>query len=67
MNFTITDEEMFQTFNMGWGFAIIIDSVDAEKTLTVLEETDCQAEIIGSVTDNGKIEINHKDKEIVLA
>ena len=66
MNLNITDEEMFRTFNMGWGFAIVIDSADAEKTIAILEKTDCHPEIIGGVTGNGRIEINYKHKEILL-
>jgi len=67
MNLKITDEEMFRTFNMGWGFAIIVDAKDAETTLAVLEKTDCQPEIIGKVTGTGKIEINYNRKKILLA
>ena len=67
MNLTIRDEEMFRTFNMGWGFAIIVDAVDVEKTLTILEKTRCQPEEIGKITGNGKIEIQYGRKKIVLA
>ena len=28
---TITDEEMFRTFNMGWGFAVIVDRAEKDK------------------------------------
>ena len=67
LNLKITDEEMFRTFNMGWGFAVIVDSTDTEKTLDLLEKTDCQPELIGNVTGTGKIEINYRRKKIVLA
>lgn len=67
MNLNITNEEMFRTFNMGWGFAIIVGVADAEKALATLEKTGCKPEIIGKITNTGKIEINYKSKKIVLA
>jgi phosphoribosylformylglycinamidine cyclo-ligase len=63
---TITDEEMFKTFNMGWGFAIIVDKADRDKAVDVLEKTGTQAEEIGHVTDTKGIRISYKDKRIVL-
>jgi phosphoribosylformylglycinamidine cyclo-ligase len=64
---TITDEEMFKTFNMGWGFAIIVDKTDRDKAINALEETGAQPEQIGKVTNKEKIEILHKNKRIILA
>lgn len=61
----ITDEEMFKTFNMGWGFAVVVDSEDAERALSILEKTD-ESEQIGHVTDTGRIEILHAGSKIVL-
>jgi phosphoribosylformylglycinamidine cyclo-ligase len=67
LNFNIADEEMFRTFNMGWGFAVIVDAAHAEKALAVLEKTDCHPEKIGEVTDTGKIEVSYKKKKIILS
>jgi phosphoribosylformylglycinamidine cyclo-ligase len=64
--FTITDEEMFRTFNMGWGFAIIVDRKEKEKALSALEKAGAQPEQIGKVTDKQKIEIRHENKKIIL-
>src|SRR4030067_3773265 len=36
----ITDEEMFRTFNMGWGFGIIVAKEDRDKALEKLEKGD---------------------------
>jgi len=63
---TITDEEMFKTFNMGWGFAVIVDKADRDKAVDVLEKTGMHAEEIGYVTDTEGIKILYKDKRIVL-
>ena len=62
----ITDEEMFRTFNMGWGFAVIIDRIDEAKAISVFEKAGTQSERIGKVTKTGRVEILHEDKRIVL-
>jgi len=66
LNLTITDKEMFRTFNMGWGFAIITDKKDKENALTTLEQAGAQPEQIGKVTGKQKIEIHHENKKIIL-
>jgi phosphoribosylformylglycinamidine cyclo-ligase len=67
LDLMITDEEMFRTFNMGWGFAIIVDKADKDKALSILEKADAGAEQIGTVNDKPKIEIHHEGKKIILA
>jgi len=67
LGLTITDEEMFRTFNMGWGFAIIIDQKDTTKTLNILKKTDSNAEQIGKVTNKQKIEIQHEGNKLALS
>ncbi len=67
LNLTITDEEMFRTFNMGWGFAKIIDKTDTEKALSALEKVGEKPEQIGKVTNTQKIEILHKKKRMILS
>ena len=62
----ITDMEMFKTFNMGWGFAIIVDKADTDRALDALEKTRAQAEQIGHVTDSEGIRILYKKKKIRL-
>jgi phosphoribosylformylglycinamidine cyclo-ligase len=62
----ITDEEMFKTFNMGWGFAIIVDKKDRDKATDTLEKTGTQAKQIGHVTDSQGIRILYKNRKIVL-
>jgi phosphoribosylformylglycinamidine cyclo-ligase len=62
----ITDDEMFKTFNMGWGFAIIVDKADADEAIDVLEKTGVHSEQIGYVTDSGGIRVRYKGKRMVL-
>jgi len=62
----IPDEEMFKTFNMGWGFAVIVDKANRDKAADVLEKTEAQAEQVGRVTDSEGIKIHYKNKKIIL-
>jgi len=61
----LTDEEMFKTFNMGWGFAIIVDKAERDKAIDVREKTGAQAEQIGHVTDSEGIKILYKGEKII--
>jgi phosphoribosylformylglycinamidine cyclo-ligase len=63
---TITDEEMFKTFNMGWGFALIVDKKNCERAIEVLEKTGTQAEEIGHVTRAEGVKILYKERKIAL-
>jgi len=63
----ISDEEMFKTFNMGWGFAVVVDEAMTEKTINLLERNDIEASQIGTVTNSGKIVVKHKGKKIQLS
>ncbi|MGQ9624837.1 MAG: phosphoribosylformylglycinamidine cyclo-ligase [Candidatus Bathycorpusculaceae bacterium] len=62
----VPDEEMFKTFNMGWGFAIIVDKKSRDKAMDALERARVHAEPIGLVNDSGKVTIHYKDKRFVL-
>ncbi len=62
----IRDEEMLKTFNMGWGFAVIVDKADEDIAIDSLEENEFEAVRIGKVTDSGKIIALYKGKKIVL-
>ena len=62
----ISDKEMFKTFNMGWGFAIIVCKKDADRILDLLEKERVKAEIIGKVIKERQIFISYKNKKIAL-
>ena len=66
LGFTITDKEMFKTFNMGWGFGIIVDKTEIDKAMNTLEQDSIKPEIIGKVTDKQTVEIKYKGKKMVL-
>jgi len=67
LGYAVTDEEMFRTFNMGWGFAVIVDKQESENALNTLEKAGAQPEQIGIVTDTQRIVIKHAGKNLVLA
>ena len=62
----ITDKEMLKTFNMGWGFAVIVDKSDADSMIASLEKYKIEAEKIGSATGTGKIVASYKGERIEL-
>jgi phosphoribosylformylglycinamidine cyclo-ligase len=62
----INDEEMFKTFNMGWGFAVVLGKKDRDKALSVLQKSGVQAEQIGRVTDSEGIRVLYKKRKIIL-
>ncbi|UCH31357.1 MAG: phosphoribosylformylglycinamidine cyclo-ligase [Candidatus Bathyarchaeota archaeon] len=62
----IDDEEMFKTFNMGWGFAIIVDKKERDAILDILDKEQVGAEPIGEVTSSRRIVITHEEKSLVL-
>jgi len=67
LGYTISDEEMFKTFNMGWGFGIIVDKADFDKAMSTLEKDDINPELIGKVTNKERVvEIEHQNKRMVL-
>jgi phosphoribosylformylglycinamidine cyclo-ligase len=65
LGYTISDEEMFRTFNMGWGFGIIVDKSDADRAISVLGQY--KPEIIGKVTNKERaVEVVYQDKHLLL-
>lgn len=62
----ISDQEMLKTFNMGWGFAVVVEKRDADATIDCIEKSRVKAEQIGSATASGKIVAHYKGKKIVL-
>ncbi len=67
LGLAVTDEEMFRTFNMGWGFAVIVDKKDADRAVSILNKASAEAESVGNVTGKQGIEIHYGDKRITLA
>jgi len=62
----ITDEEMFKTFNMGWGFAMIVNKENEDSAIGILGKNQVEAEQIGRVTDSEGIKISYKNRKIIL-
>ncbi len=62
----IADEEMLKTFNMGWGFAVVVNETDKDGIIDCFERDNIQAEQIGKATDSLKIVASYKGKEILL-
>lgn len=52
----VSTVEMFRTFNMGVGFVVVVSAKDASRAVDSLNN-ECHAEVIGSVTGDGKISV----------
>ncbi len=63
----IEDEEMLRTFNMGWGFAIIVAKEEQDSVLDALERGRVEAEPIGRATSQKGIVAFYEGKRLVLA
>jgi phosphoribosylformylglycinamidine cyclo-ligase len=57
----VSTDEMFKTFNMGWGFAVIVRREDVENAMQTLKNS----EVVGRITDKGLL-IKFEGKKIVL-
>jgi phosphoribosylformylglycinamidine cyclo-ligase len=62
----ISDEEMLKTFNMGWGFGVIVEKDDVDEAINILEKNGTEAEPIGTVTNSRKIVAYYNDKKLQL-
>jgi len=62
----ISDEEMLKTFNMGWGFAIVVEEKDSDAIIGYLRKSGVEAEQIGTVTASPKIVAYYKGKKVML-
>jgi len=63
----ISDEEMYKTFNMGWGFAVVVNNSLKDEAIDILRRNGAEADQIGRVTNSGKIVVKHREKKIVLS
>ncbi|MFB5661210.1 phosphoribosylformylglycinamidine cyclo-ligase [Alteribacillus sp. HJP-4] len=52
---SLTDRDMFGTFNMGIGLITAVRKKEEETALRALRENGEKAEVIGNVTDSGKL------------
>lgn len=49
----ISEHDMFNTFNMGVGMAVVVDKADADKAVEILKENGEQAFVIGETVSGG--------------
>jgi len=62
----LTDEEMLKTFNMGWGFAVIVDKTEVDDTIDSIEKNGVEAAQIGTITNTASIVARYKNKKLLL-
>jgi phosphoribosylformylglycinamidine cyclo-ligase len=52
--------EMYQIFNMGMGFAVIVEKSDAEETIGILKKhSDATVKLVGTVNKGTGVEVPH--------
>lgn len=56
-NGNIDHREMFNIYNMGIGMVLAIDKKDAKKTISILENHNEKAYLIGNITNSGIVDI----------
>ena len=57
-NGNVEDKEMYQTFNMGMGFAIILSKKFADDALDIIEKrSDVKAKIVGHIEEGERVDI----------
>ena len=54
---SITDQEMYNVFNMGIGFVIAADPAAVQDIQNTLKEAGQDSYVIGKVTDSGQVEL----------
>ncbi len=62
----ITDEEMLKTFNMGWGFAVVVNKTEEDNVIESFEKSGLEVERIGKATNSGKRIALHKGKKMTF-
>ena len=53
----ISEQDMYNVFNMGIGMILVVDEKDVEKTMRILKDNGENPSVIGTVTDNEGIVI----------
>jgi phosphoribosylformylglycinamidine cyclo-ligase len=66
MGYAVSDEEMFTTFNMGWGFGIIVAKQDRDAALDVLKRAGAKPEQIGTVAGKPQVTVQYSGKKLIL-
>jgi len=66
LGYCISDEEMFKTFNMGWGFGVIVDPDNFDEALHIFDRAGVESDVIGKVTDKQAVKVFHNGKQMIL-
>jgi phosphoribosylformylglycinamidine cyclo-ligase len=57
-NGNIDEKEMYQTFNMGMGFVIVVSDKDVDQTIKILKKfSDSEVKIVGKVVKGSGVEL----------
>src|SRR3989344_4038947 len=62
----VSTEEMFKTFNMGWGFVAIVSPQNESAALSILKAKGVKAGVIGKVVKGNSITVDFEGEKIKL-
>ena len=62
---SITDEEMYRTFNCGIGMVVIVSETDSDKTLNLLQQYGEQAAVIGTINARENRDDQHNQVKLI--
>ena len=61
----VQDAEMFEVYNMGVGFVVVVDAADEEKVKSIVERHGKQAYKIGNAVSDGRKRVWLKRESLV--
>lgn len=67
MHAKITDQEMLKTFNLGWGFSVIVSKNEKDDVIDSFEKNKIEAEEIGKIVDTETLVAIYNGNEILLS
>ncbi|UCE29050.1 MAG: phosphoribosylformylglycinamidine cyclo-ligase [Candidatus Bathyarchaeota archaeon] len=62
----ISNDEMLRTFNMGWGFAVVVGKNERDDLISCFKDNGAEADQIGKVTNTGRIVALYNGTKIQL-
>jgi len=53
----IDDKEMYQTFNMGMGFVVIVAEKDVKESISILKKSSVDVKVVGRIKKGAGVQV----------